>query len=135
MVVKDAILVSPPFLKYIESTQRNPPYRLKNINNHFAFLVYSFTIFIYLSSKFHCNHLARLYYNLYSNSRHILVVRTTEDYEHTRNHITKALRACRLIVDICTSQESDVSLWRKKDSNQRPPGYEPGELPLLYSAL
>ncbi len=24
---------------------------------------------------------------------------------------------------------------RRKDSNQRPPGYEPDELPLLYSAM
>ena len=24
---------------------------------------------------------------------------------------------------------------RRKDLNQRPPGYEPGELPLLYSAI
>ena len=27
------------------------------------------------------------------------------------------------------------ALWRRLDSNQRPPGYEPDELPLLYSAM
>ncbi len=28
-----------------------------------------------------------------------------------------------------------LSEWRRLDSNQRPPGYEPGELPLLHSAM
>ena len=76
----------------------------KNINNHFTFLVYSFTIFIYLSSKFRCNHLARKF-TTYIRTRDTSFYRAhLEDHEHTRNHITKVYsKTYRLIVDIYAS--------------------------------